>query len=244
MERFFQEEMRELNNDLLKMAALVEESIRKSVDALKTMNHALAEQVISDDAAIDAMELRIEQKAINLLALHQPMARDLRFIISTGIKMNSELERIADMSVNIAQRVLELGTAPLLKPLVDIPRLTELALEMVRKAIDAYVHQDEQKAKEVILSDAQVDQLKNAIQDELINEFITKDASTAPRAVPLLLVSRHLERIGDHATNIAEDIIYMVKAQVVKHHRERVIGKDTVPEDDEKSGTGIPDKSV
>ena len=158
------------------------------------------------------------------MALKQPIATDLRFI-TTGMKINAELERIADLAVNIAQRVLEIEDQPLLKPLIDIPKLSEIAQKMVRGSIDAFIERDEQKAKEVILSDPEADKLRNEIQEELMNKYMLKDGTTATRAIPLLLVARHLERICDHATNIAEDVIYMVRARVVRHKKLEENGK-------------------
>jgi len=216
-ERHFDDEMRLLNEDLLKMAALVESAIYKSIEALKTRDKELAQLVINDDMTIDEIENRIEEQAVDLLALFQPMARDLRFV-TTGMKINSELERIADLCVNICQRVIDISGQPLLKPLVDIPKLAENANGMVKGAIDAFVTKDEKLAKNVILSDKISNQYRDLITAELINDFIAKDGSTAPRAIPLLLITRDLERISDHATNIAEDVIYMVDAKVVKHH--------------------------
>lgn len=219
--RHFDEELGVLNTSLLKMASLTEEAIYNSIEALKNRDKKKAELVIKRDSKIDEMELTIEESAIDLLALRQPMAVDLRFI-TTGMKINAELERIADLAVNISQRVLEIADQPLLKPLIDIPKLSELARKMVKNAIDAFVNHDEGLAKKVIFSDTEVDNLKNLIQKELINDYMAKDGKTAPRAVPLLLVARHLERICDHATNIAEDVIYMVQAKVVKHHPEKL----------------------
>ncbi len=221
MERHFDDELKELNTDLLKMAALAEAAIYNSIEALKNQDKKLARTIIDEDRKIDEMELEVEEKAIALLALRQPMARDLRFI-TTGMKINAELERIADLAVNIAQRVFELADKPLLKPLIDIPKLTTVARKMVKDAIDAFVNRDENLAKKVILSDPEADNLKNLVQQELINDYMVKDGTTASRAVPLLLIARHLERICDHATNIAEDVIYMVQAKVVKHHPEKL----------------------
>jgi len=226
MERHFDEELRKMNTDLLKMAILVEESIHKSVESLKNRDKKIAQVVVDEDRKIDELELVIEERAINLLALRQPLARDLRFI-TTGMKINAELERIADLAVNIAQRVFELADKPLLKPLIDIPKLTAVSRKMVKGAIDAFVNRDEATAKQVILSDSEADRLRNLVYEELINDYMIKDGTTAPRAIPLLLVARHLERICDHATNIAEDVIYMVQAKIVKHHPEKLENNNT-----------------
>ncbi|MCK9430845.1 MAG: phosphate signaling complex protein PhoU, partial [Candidatus Omnitrophica bacterium] len=161
------------------------------------------------------------EKCIDLIALYQPMAGDLRYI-ATGMKINAELERIADIAVDIAQRSLELMEKPLLKPLVDIPKLSQVSQDMVRDAIDAFIKRDAQLARKVVLADAQADRLRNLVQDELINEYLARDPKTAERAVALLLIARYLERICDHTTNIAEDVIYMVEAKVVKHHPEEL----------------------
>lgn len=221
MERHFDEVLQELHKDILKIGALAQETIFKSIEALKNRDRSEAQQVIDQDAKIDELELAIDEKCIDLIARYQPMAKDLRFI-TTGMKINAELERIADLAVDIAERVLELADKPLLKPLIDIPKLSEVAQKMVRQAIDAFIARDVQLAREVALSDPEADRLRDAIQDELINDFLSKDAKSAGRAVPLLLIARHLERICDHATNIAEDVIYMVEAKVVKHHLEQL----------------------
>ena len=221
MKRCFDEELKRLNTDFLKIAALAEAAIYKSVESLKNRDKNLAEAVVKEDNNIDELELVIEERAIDLLALRQPIACDLRFI-TTGMKINAEVERIADLAVNIAQRVFELADKPLLKPLIDIPKLAGVARKMVKGAIDAFVNRDENLAKKVILSDPQADDLRNLVQQELINDYMLKDGTTASRAVPLLLAARHLERICDHATNIAEDVIYMVRAKVVKHHYEQL----------------------
>jgi phosphate transport system protein len=138
------------------------------------------------------------------------------------MKINAELERIADLAVNISQRVLEMADKPLLKPLVDIPILSALVQNMVRQSIDSFVKRDISLARRVVLLDSEVDKLRTRIQDELINDYLLRDASTADRAIPLLLIARHLERISDHTTNIAEDVIYMVEAKTVKHHLEEL----------------------
>jgi len=219
MERHFDHELKELNNDILKMGAFAEEAIYKSVESLKTRDRALAQSVIDHDTQIDHLELAVDEKCIDLIARYQPMAKDLRFI-TTGMKINAELERIADIAVDIAQRTLEIVDKPLLKPLVDIPKLTLVAQDMIKTAIDAFVKCDLDLAQKVLLSDAEADRLRNLIQKELIEDYMVKDGSTAPRAVQLLLIARFLERICDHTTNIAEDVIYMIEAKVVRHHPE------------------------
>ncbi|PIQ88631.1 MAG: phosphate transport system regulatory protein PhoU, partial [Candidatus Omnitrophica bacterium CG11_big_fil_rev_8_21_14_0_20_42_13] len=216
MERHFDEELKELHKDILKMGALAQEAIFKSVESLKDRDKVKAQEVIDKDVYIDELELEIDEKCIDLIARYQPMAGDLRFI-TTGMKINAELERIADLSVDIAQRALELSDKPLLKPLIDIPKLSHVAQNMVRDAIDAFVKKDVELAKKVVLSDPEADKLRNFVQNELINDYMAKDPNTASRAVPLLLAARHLERICDHTTNIAEDVIYMVEGKVVKH---------------------------
>jgi phosphate transport system protein len=221
MPRHFDDELTVLKTDILKMGTMVEEAIFKSVEALKHLNADEANRLIADDKSIDELELKIEEKSLDLLALQQPMAVDLRFI-SMATKMTTELERMADLAVDIAQRVLELVDKPLLKPLIDIPKLTTVAQQMTKSAISAFIDKDADLAKKVILMDSQADELRNAIQSELINDYMAKDSTTATRAVPLLLIARHLERICDHATNIAEDVIYMVNAKVVKHHPEEI----------------------
>jgi len=218
MDRHFDDELKDLNTELLKMASLAEEAIVKAVEALQTQDQELAREVLEGDNKIDAMENEIEEKAIDLLARRQPWAADLRFV-TTGMKINTEIERIADLACNIAQRALELMDAPLVKPLVDIPKLADIARHMVKEAIDAFVNKDEAKAKKVILSDPKANALKNSIADELIDEYIARDTKLSAKALPLILVARHLERICDHATNIAEDVIYMVRAKLVKHKK-------------------------
>ena len=221
MERHFDEELKELHKEILKMGVLTQEAIFKSTEALKNRDKIQAEEVIKTDNKIDLLELEIDEKCIDLIARYQPMARDLRFI-ATGMKVNAELERIADLAVDIAQRVLEIVEKPLIKPLVDIPKLSTIAQNMVRDSIEAFVKKDAELARKVVLTDPQADALRNHVADELINEYMARDASTASRAVPLLLIARHLERICDHTTNIAEDVIYMVEAKVVKHHPEEL----------------------
>ena len=221
MGKHFEKELKDLNNDILKMGVFAEEAIYKAIESLKSRDKNMAQEVINNDKAIDELELIVDEKCLDLIARHQPMAKDLRFI-TTGMKINSELERIADIAVDIAQRILEIVDKPLLKPLVDIPKLAAVAQNMVKMSIDAFVKGDSALAKKVLTSDSEADQLRNEIQKELIEDYMAKDGATAPRAVQLLLIARFLERICDHTTNIAEDVIYMVQAEVVRHHPERL----------------------
>ena len=221
MQRHFDEELQQLKNEILKMGALAQEAIINSVDALKNRDKAAAQKVLDADIEMDRLELFIDDKCLDLIALHQPMARDLRFI-TTAIKLNAELERIGDLAVDVAQRALAISDKPLLKPLVDIPRLAEVAQRMTGEAIQAFIKGDTELAKKVILSDPEADTLKRGVEKELIYDYMMKDGSTADRAVPLLLAARHLERVCDHAVSMAEDIIYMVSAVVVRHHPEEL----------------------
>lgn len=221
MERHFDTELTDLKGNILHMGDLVEEAIIDSVEALKQLSKDKAQKVINEDKFIDEQELKIDEECLDLLALRQPMAVDLRFI-TMAMKISTDLERMADLAVDISQRVLELADKPLLKPLVDIPKLTLLAQKMTRDSISSFVNKDAELARSVILSDREADNLRDLVQQELLNDYISKNKSTIPRAIPLLLVARHLERICDHATNIAEDVIYMVEAKVVKHHPEKL----------------------
>ncbi|MDD5488619.1 MAG: phosphate signaling complex protein PhoU [Candidatus Omnitrophica bacterium] len=223
MERYIDDELKQLNTDLIKMATLTEEAIYRSVEALVKQDKDMAQKVIDDDNKIDELELVVEERAIELLACQQPVGFDLRFV-ATSIKINAEIERIADLAVNISQRVLDIAGEPPLKPLDDIPRLAEVARWMVRGTIDAFVNRDEALAKKVIYMDPEADKLRNAIQEELLFDHMMKDGTCAPRALPLYLIARHLERICDHATYIAEDVIFMVRAKQVKHHLEELDG--------------------
>ncbi len=221
MERHLDKELDELNRETLGMATLTEEAIAQSIEALTDLSVEKARQVIVDDRKINDLELVIDEKCLDLIALFQPMAIDLRYITMT-MKIGTDLERIADLAVNISERVLEIADKPHLKPLIDIPKLARLAQGMVKDAIDSFVRKDVKLAREVILRDDQADFLRNLVQTELICDYMLKDCSTVTRGIPLILIARHLERICDHATNIAEDVIYLVEAVVVKHHPENL----------------------
>ena len=221
MERHFDAELKELHKEIFDMATNVKDLIHKSIEALKNRDKTQAQFVIEADSKVDDLELLIDEKCIDLIARYQPMARDLRFI-TIGMKINSDLERIADLAVDISERVLEIIDKPMLKPLVDIPKLSLIAQNMVQNAIDSFMNEDIALAKKVVLADSEADKLRDLVQQELVNDYMVKDPSTAPRAVPLLLIARYLERICDHATNIAEDVVYMVEGKVVKHHSEEL----------------------
>ncbi len=215
MDRHFENELESLKRQLLSIASLVEEAIHRTIQALVERNEALARTVIASDDAINMAEIKIDDLCLKLLALHQPAAIDLRFITS-AMKINNDLERMGDQAVNIAERVLELLKEPLLKPLIDLPRMAELAQKMVRDSLDAFVRKDTELARDVCRRDDEVDALNDQVFRELLT-YMMQDPHTITRAVHLLLVGRHLERIADHATNICEDVIYLVQGRTIKH---------------------------
>jgi phosphate transport system protein len=216
VETHFQQELNQLKSELLRMAGLAERAIRNAVEALVKRNTPLAEKTIKEDAQINEMEIDIDERCIKLLALHQPMAADLRFITS-AMRINTELERIGDQAVNIAERVISLNQEAQLKPYMDIPRMAEITQAMVKDVLDAFVNGDANLARSVCERDDRVDALNDQVFRELLT-YMMADSSTISRAVHLIIVSRCLERIADHATNIAEGVIFMAKALVIKHH--------------------------
>lgn len=221
MERIFDEELKKLRQDILMMASLVEEAIYKSIESIKQRDKSLTEAVIASDKRIDDLENNIDEFCLDLIALRQPVAQDLRFI-TMAMQINSDLERMADLAVDIAQRAQEIISQPVLKPLIDIPKLGSLAQKMVKEVIDSFINKDVELAKRVVLADKEADGLRDLVQKELIYDYMAKDSTTVTRGFPLILVARHLERICDHATNIAEDVIYMIQAKVVRHHPEKL----------------------
>lgn len=215
METHFQQELNKLKENLLKMAGLAEQAISNAVEALVQRNTSLAEKAIKEDEKINQMEILIDEWCLKLLALHQPLAADLRFITS-AMRINIELERIGDLAVNIAERVIFLNQEPQLKPYIDIPRMAEITQAMVKDVLDAFVNGDTNLARAVCERDDQVDALNDQVFRELLT-YMMADPKTITRAVHLIIVSRCLERIADHTTNIAEGVIFMVKALVIKH---------------------------
>jgi len=215
MPRHFHEEIETLKQTLLAMGGLVEDQIRHVMRALVERDDALAQEVIERDQQVNAYDVEVDETCVSLLALHQPAAGDLRFI-TTAMKIVTDLERMGDQAVNIAQRVLELNREPQLKPYIDLPRMAEKAQRMVKESLDAFVARDTELARRVCAEDAEVDALKEQIFRELLT-FMMEDARTIPRAIRLILISRFLERLADHATNIAEMVIYLVDAKMVRH---------------------------
>ena len=216
MERHFDEELHELNNLLMNMSSLAEKAIQNAVKALSERNGDLAEETIRSDDAVDMLEVQIDEMCIRLLALYQPVATDLRFITS-ALEINKDLERIGDQAVNIAERTQEIIKLPIIKPLIDIPRLAELSQLMVKDSITSLVNKDEALAIDVCKRDDEVDKINEQIFRELLT-YMMEDTKVITRAVELILVGRHLERIADHATNIAECVIYLLKGEWIKHH--------------------------
>jgi phosphate transport system protein len=215
MQRHFHEELDALKQTLLAMGGLVEDQIRRVMTALLERDSHLAQEVIDRDRQVNAYDVEVDEKCVELLALHQPAAGDLRFI-TTAMKIVTDLERIGDQAVNIGQRALELNAEPQLKPYIDLPRMAERAQRMVKESLDAFVARDTELARRVCAADEEVDALKEQIFRELLT-FMMSDARTIPRAIRLILVSRFLERVADHATNIAEMVIYMVDSKMVRH---------------------------
>jgi len=215
MPRHFHEELDALKQRLLAMGGLVEDQIRLVMRALVERDSDLAQEVIARDRQVNTYNIKIDEKCVELLALHQPAASDLRFI-TTAMKIVTDLERIGDQAVNIAQRAIELGREPQLKPYVDLPRMAERAQRMVKESLDAFVDRDTALARRVCAADSDVDGLKEQIFRELLT-FMMEDPRTIPRAIRLILISRFLERVADHATNISEMVIYLAEGRMVRH---------------------------
>ena len=213
--RQYEEELRGLRAGLLKMGGLVERQIADAVESLVERDSEKARQTIARDAEVNRMDIESDERCIRLLALHQPAAGDLRFI-TTGLKITTDLERIGDNAVNICERALELSELPQLKPYIDIPRMAAIAQSMVNDSLDSFVRDDTALAEEVIERDDEVDALNYQIYRELLS-YMAEDPGTISRATQILFVSKYLERIADHATNIAEMVVYMVKGRTIRH---------------------------
>src|SRR6516165_8140826 len=221
--RHFDQELEQLKSKLLAMSALVESAVYRSITALVQKDRKLAEEVLQNEARVNRMEIEIDNQAISLLALHQPMASDLR-LITAAIKINTDLERMGDLAVNIVKRALSLMDEPVVPRLIDIPQIAALVQNMVRHSLDAFVSKDAALAQSVLSSDDAVDALRSAFSHELIT-FMQGEPNHIPQAMSLLSIVRRLERVADHATNIAEDVLFYVKGIDVRHHAE-VVAKD------------------
>ena len=215
--RHFQEELEQLKRRLLEMGGLAEEQVRVAIKALVDRDPALIDRGITGDQPVNAMHIEIDNRCFTLLALFQPMAADLRAIVA-AVKINTDLERVGDLAVNIAEAVRRYMQHPPVKELIDIPRMAVIAQDMLRDALDAYVRRDTFLAQNVLDRDDELDALKTLVFRELLNHML-RDPGTIEPSLDLILISRHLERIGDHATNVAEDVIFMVSARDVRHHQ-------------------------
>jgi phosphate transport system protein len=212
----FQEELDQLKSRLLEMGGLAEDRVRLAIQALVERERGLVDQVLAGDGPINQLHIEIDGRCVKLLALHQPMAVDLRVILS-AVKINTDLERVGDLAINIAEAAMRYLSHAAVKELIDIPRMAEIAQRMLRDALDAFVSRDVALAQRVLDADDELDALKTQVFRELLT-FMLQAPQTIEPAIDLILISRHLERIGDHATNIAEDVIFMVSAKDVRHH--------------------------
>lgn len=218
MSRHFEERIEELKSQLLHMSGLAERIIRKAVESLNRRDVTLAEEVFRDDKVIDRLEIEIEERCIELLALQQPLARDLRFITS-ALKISNDLERVGDHAVNIAGCATALATLPAIRPLADLGPLVEGAVGMLREALDAFVRRDAEAARRLVRRDDEVDELNRHLFGELLARMV-QSPSEIEASMSYVLVGRNLERIGDLATNVAEEVVFIAEARVIKHHAE------------------------
>jgi len=212
----FQQELGGLKERLLAMGGLAEDRVRTAMQGLVERDGQLIEDVLNGDMALNELHIEIDDLCLKLLALHSPMAADLRAVMA-AIKINSDLERVGDMAVNIGEAARRYTTHPPVKKLIDIPRMATTAQSMLRDALDSYVRGDMRLAQHVLDEDDVLDSLKTQVFRELLT-YMLQDPATIEPALDLILISRHLERIGDHATNVAEDVIFMVSGRDVRHH--------------------------
>jgi phosphate transport system protein len=208
-------EIEKLKKNILFLGALVEESVQKSVKAIEGRDVAMAKKIIEDDEEIDKKEVEIEEECLKILALHQPVAKDLRFIVAV-LKINNDLERIGDMAVNIAERTFSLAKYPSSFKQFNLSEMAKKASAMVHKALDSMVNMNPDLARQVGAEDDEVDEMKRQISDD-VKDMIIKEPSRTEELLQYLLTARHLERIADHATNIAEDVIYMLEGEIIRH---------------------------
>ena len=214
-QRHFDEELAELKTKLLRMAGQAEDQIDKALTALVTRDSVLAREVIERDHQVNALDVEIDEESIRLLALHQPAARDLR-LVTTAMKISTELERISDLAENVSERTIELNEEPQLKPYIDIPLMGKMARTMVKESIDAFVKDDSALARKVLTDDDFVVDLMEQLFRELLS-FMLEDTRTISRAIRLSFIAKYLERMADHATNIAELVVYLVEGKIIRH---------------------------
>ena len=214
-QRHFDDELADLKTTLLRMAGLAEDQIDKALTALVTRDSNLARHVIERDHQVNTLDVEIDEECIRLLALHQPAARDLR-LVTTAMKISTELERISDLAENVSERTIELNEEPQLKPYIDIPLMGKMARMMVKESIDAFVKDDAALARKVLTDDDFVDDLMEQLFRELLS-FMLEDTRTISRAIRLSFIAKYLERMADHATNIAELVVYLVEGKIIRH---------------------------
>jgi len=214
----YEEDLKKLREDILTMGGLVEDQIHRAVSSLVDRDSNMAAMIIERDKEVNTLDVEIDDLCIRLLALHQPAARDLRFI-TTALKITTDLERIGDMAVNICERALELNSEPQLKPYIDVPRMAKISQRMIHESLDSFVREDTDLALKVCKDDQEVDDLNGQIFRETVS-FMIEDPHTINRAMKIGFVSKYLERIADHATNIAEMVIFMVKGKSIRHLKE------------------------
>ena len=222
MQRHFDEQIEQLKQQLLLMSGRAEGITRKALESLMRRDVALAEEVMADDKTIDRMEIDIEEQCIQLLALQQPLARDLR-LIAASLKISNDLERVGDHAVNIAGCALQLARTAPVKPLANLPELAEKSIAMLRDALDAFVRGDAEAARQLVKRDDEVDVLNRHLFAELMSRMIA-DPLQVERSMTLVLVGRNLERIGDLATNVAEEVVFITEARIIKHHADEALG--------------------
>jgi phosphate transport system protein len=214
-DRYYEAELKGLHVKILEMGGLVEKQIADAVAALVNRDDDLARLIIERDHTVNRMDVEIDDLCIRLLALHQPAAGDLR-LITTGLKITTDLERIGDMAVNMCERILELNQEPQLKPLIDLPRMAEVAQHMLHESLDSFVREDVELALAVCREDDVIDDLNSQLFRELLS-YMAENPQTTGRGIRLLFIGKYLERIGDHATNIAEMVVFMVRGKSIRH---------------------------
>ncbi|HLG44345.1 MAG TPA: phosphate signaling complex protein PhoU [Nitrospirales bacterium] len=215
MHRHFDDELKSLKEKILRMGGLAEEQVQGALRALLERDSDLARKVIENDHRVNSMDVEVDEDCLRLLALQQPTARDLRFI-TTAMKISTELERISDLAENICERAVELNEEPQLKPYIDIPRMANWSLGMVKEALDAFVNNDAELARKVCRDDDFVDDLTHQLFRELLS-FMLENPQTITRAIRITFIAKYLERIADHATNVAELVVYMAEGKIIRH---------------------------